>query len=69
MHINKLIASFTLILALAFVVSCQNEIQGAQNAKVDTALELSATECTLSQNNSVDEALTISCLDDFLVRH
>lgn len=60
MHINKFIASFVLVLALAFTVSCQNEIQGAQNAKVDTALELSATECVLSQDNSVEDALTIS---------
>ena len=48
------------LIAAALSISCVNEREAAGSAKVVTSLELSATECTLSQNNSVDEALTIS---------
>ena len=60
MFIDKYIASLYLVLATALAVSCQNEIQGAQNAKVDTSLVLSVQECVLSQGDSSDDALTIS---------
>lgn len=48
------------LIAAALSISCVNEREAAGSAKVVTSLELSATECALSQNNSVDDALTIS---------
>lgn len=49
-----------IVLSLLLPFSCANEGPQGGNAKVVTSLELSATECNLSQLNSVDDALTIS---------
>lgn len=59
MSVVRIITCLSFLIGVFWSMSCQNELEPS-SAKVVTSLELSATECILSQDNSVGEALKVS---------